>query len=180
MSLSKIESFISDKSGWIDKHIAKNDTINTQNKQIIERKSILVNGVSLPLYFGESNCITENYVRLLDFKYLKTTYIKFLQADFLKRFENISLSTSLSAKSVTVKDYKSRWGCCDGKNNICFNYKLMMLPERLQDYVIVHELCHTVHHDHSKKFWELVGAFLPDYKVCIKQIKKFSFLNNIY
>jgi hypothetical protein len=56
----------------------------------------------------------------------------------------------------------------------------MMLPENLQVYVMVHELCHTVHHDHSKNFWSLVSAFLPNYKSCIKQIKNYSFLNNIY
>lgn len=63
----------------------------------------------------------------------------------------------------TVKKHKSRWGSCSSNNKLSFNYKILFLPNELQDYVIVHELCHTVRKDHSKFFWALVAKSLPDY-----------------
>lgn len=64
---------------------------------------------------------------------------------------------------ISVKDTKSRWGSCSAAGNINLHWKLILLPERLRDYVIVHELCHRREMNHSKAFWELVGSFLPDF-----------------
>lgn len=82
--------------------------------------------------------------------------------------------------SVSVKSYKGRWGCCDSKNNIIFNYKLFMLPRCIQDYVIIHELCHTLCHNHSPAFWKLVSEFLPDYKAVRAELRNFDFLTALY
>lgn len=75
----------------------------------------------------------------------------------------------LSYESFTVKKHKSRWGSCSSNNKLSFNYKILFLPNELQDYVIVHELCHTVRKDHSKFFWALVAKSLPEY--CKLRIK---------
>ena len=56
---------------------------------------------------------------------------------------------------VTIRAARTKWGCCTGENNISLSLFLMTLPEHLQDYVVIHELCHTVHHDHSARFHAL-------------------------
>ena len=65
--------------------------------------------------------------------------------------------------SVGIKDYKSRWGSCHTDGRIYYNWRVIIAPHSIVDYVVVHELCHLVHGDHSKKFWKLVGSIIPDY-----------------
>ncbi len=64
-------------------------------------------------------------------------------------------------KSLTVKGYKSRWGSCYADGRIQFNWRLMQAPSWVVDYVVVHELCHLVHANHSKAFWDLVNHHYP-------------------
>lgn len=68
--------------------------------------------------------------------------------------------------AVSVKTFKSRWGSCTAKGELQFNWKIMMSPNRMVDYVVVHELCHLIRHDHSSEFWAEVGRILPDYQEC--------------
>lgn len=70
----------------------------------------------------------------------------------------------LKAKSVTYEDSEVRWGSCNGKRELTFNWKLSMLPNSVVRYVVVHELCHMAHMNHDRSFWRLVGKLDPDYK----------------
>ena len=65
---------------------------------------------------------------------------------------------------VAIRDQRSRWGSCSSKRNLNFNYRLVFIPIELVDYVIVHELCHLEHFNHSELFWGAVAKALPDYK----------------
>lgn len=65
---------------------------------------------------------------------------------------------------VAIKTFKSRWGSCTAKGELQFNWQIMMAPNRMVDYVVVHELCHLIRHDHSPEFWGQVGRILPDYE----------------
>ncbi len=65
---------------------------------------------------------------------------------------------------VSIKNHKSRWGSCSGKGNLNFNYKIIKLPPRLADYIIVHELCHLGEFNHSLRFWALVGKTVPEHR----------------
>ncbi len=73
-----------------------------------------------------------------------------------KRITEISTQTGLKFSKVTLRATRSKWGSCTSQNNISLSIFLMILPHHLIDFVIIHELCHTVHHNHSPKFHQLV------------------------
>ncbi len=73
---------------------------------------------------------------------------------------------------VAIRNQKTRWGSCSAKGNLNFNYKIIYLPIKLQDYIITHELCHLQELNHSRKFWKLVAKIIPDYLSARKELKK--------
>lgn len=89
-----------------------------------------------------------------------------------ERLESISKITRLKYKSSRYGFMKSKWGSCRSDNTITLNYHLLDLPDELVNYVIIHELAHTKHLNHSSQFWELVESFIPDYKLLRKEVKK--------
>ena len=64
---------------------------------------------------------------------------------------------------ITIRNQKTRWGSCSSKGNLNFNCLLMLMPDKVLDYVVVHELCHLRQMNHSKKFWKEVERYMPDY-----------------
>jgi len=65
---------------------------------------------------------------------------------------------------IFIKDQQTLWASCSGKKNLNFSYRIIKMPLAVQDYLIVHELCHLVHMNHSAEYWALVAQFCPDYK----------------
>ena len=74
--------------------------------------------------------------------------------------------------SVSVKTFKSRWGSCSANGNIQLNWKIIISPHRIVDYVVVHELCHLLEHNHSPRYWKQVARVLPDHKECKAWLKE--------
>ena len=76
-----------------------------------------------------------------------------------------------SFNKIFVKNQKTRWGSCSCKQNLNFNYKIVFLPQKHQDYIIVHEMCHLKEFNHSRKFWTLVEKALPNYLDIKKELR---------
>lgn len=73
--------------------------------------------------------------------------------------------------SVKITSAQKRFGSCSGNNKICYSYMLMLYPDKAIDYVVIHELSHTVHHNHSKQFYDFVSEFMPDYREAEKLLQ---------
>lgn len=100
--------------------------------------------------------------------------IQCIKAKFLQRVEAYSRRMNVTFGRITIRDQKTRWGSCSAKGNLNFNYRLYYLSEELLDYVVVHELAHRRHMDHSGAFWEEVGRYCPDYQVCRKKLRNYT------
>lgn len=74
---------------------------------------------------------------------------------------------------IFIKNLKRNWGSCSESANLNFNYKIVFLPERLAEYLVVHELCHLGAFDHSPAFWELVSQIVPDHKERRKELRRY-------
>ena len=90
------------------------------------------------------------------------------------RVERLARDFGFTYNQVYCKNLKSRWGSCSVRNNINLNIHLMRLPEELIDYVILHELCHTIHKNHSKRYWNKLESVYPDSKSADKKLREFS------
>jgi predicted metal-dependent hydrolase len=90
-----------------------------------------------------------------------------------QRVEYYAPIVGVSYNRIAIKDAKTRWGSCSRDGNLNFSFRLVLKPLELLDYVVVHELCHRIHMNHSKEFWQEVERILPDYKDRRKRLNKF-------
>jgi predicted metal-dependent hydrolase len=70
----------------------------------------------------------------------------------------------VAVSRISIRDQRSRWGSCGYDGHICLNWRLMLMPPEIRDYVMIHELMHLRRMDHSRHYWELVAAAYPDYQ----------------
>jgi predicted metal-dependent hydrolase len=92
----------------------------------------------------------------------------------IKRLEFYKPKFSVEPGIIKIKEQKKRWGSCSSKGNIYFNWRAVMAPSPVIDYIIVHEMSHLIHKNHSSKFWKSVEAILPDYKVRKKWLRDYG------
>jgi len=90
-----------------------------------------------------------------------------------QRVEELAGKYGFSYRKVFVKNAKTLWGSCSSKNNINLNLNLMRLPEKLQDYIIIHELAHTVHRNHGPKFWGLLDHYFGNARLISKELRRY-------
>jgi len=91
-----------------------------------------------------------------------------------ERIAFLNQNYNFSFNRVAIKNQKSCWGSCSQNKNLNFNYKVAFLEEELQDYIIVHELCHLQELNHSRKFWLLVARVVPNYQELRQALRKRS------
>ena len=73
---------------------------------------------------------------------------------------------------ISIRGQKTRWGSCSSKGNLNYNYLLMLCPDDVIEYVVIHELCHRIYMNHSKRFWEKIEEFCPNYRQARKWLKQ--------
>ena len=88
----------------------------------------------------------------------------------MERVEYYNQFYKFSYNKIRIKNQKTRWGSCSSKDNLNFNYKIIFLEKKLQDYIIIHELCHLREMNHSENFWKLVAETMPDYREIRKRL----------
>lgn len=89
-----------------------------------------------------------------------------------ERLRQLAAGLGLSPTRITVRSQRTLWGSCTARGSISLNWRLVLLPSRLADYVLVHEICHLRHLDHSKRFWGLVAQAVPDHAECRSRIRE--------
>ena len=122
-------SFLDEKSGWI---------LAARERMARKRAAL-----PLPLPPGERQDRIETLRRAA-------------KEDLPKRLARLEAATGLRCAKLSIRASRTKWGSCSGENHISLSLYLMTLPEALRDFVILHELCHTVHHDHSPRFHALL------------------------
>lgn len=103
---------------------------------------------------------------------LEKRYIAAAKEYFPKRVAYFNELTGGSYNRITIRDQKTRWGSCSARGTLSFNWRLMLAPPTVADYVIVHELCHLTYMNHSAAFWKKVEFVYPDYRTARKWLKE--------
>lgn len=175
-SQARIESFIQSKTAWLLAAKAKMSKIEApQAQEYHDGSTILFLGKAYPLHFvkNQKTALAFNFEnglglqanRQSDAQKLLIAFYRQETRKLASHFINQYASKwNLDVKSLRINGAKTRWGSCSGKNSINISYRLAMTPIAAFEYVIVHELAHTVHHNHSAEFWHFLGQMLPDYE----------------
>ncbi|MFY4840768.1 M48 family metallopeptidase [Aliarcobacter butzleri] len=120
------------------------------------------------LYLGEVKKLQDYNIKNLD-KFYKSEIEKILP----NIVETFSKKMDLYPTSISYRKNKRTWGSCNFKNGLNFNILLMKFPLEIMQYVVIHELSHIKHKNHSKNFWNLVEKYCPNYKQIEKEFKNF-------
>jgi len=174
---SVIFDFINKKSNWI---IAKRTQMINEKTYPLEIKSgekFTILGREYEIYITtvKSVKIKDNQI-LIPINNSKQKLILFLK----RSLKNIVTSKitywlnwyNFNVSNISISSAKTNWGSCSSSNRLHFTYKLMLCPEAIIDYIIVHELVHTVIKNHSTNFWRNVKKLYPSYKNCERWLKE--------
>ena len=99
-----------------------------------------------------------------------------LREDLLSRIQVQAVRMNLRVTGMTVREQRSRWASCSPAGRISVNLRVIALPSTLRDYLVVHELTHLLEPNHSRKYWERVGEFFPDYRNAEEELKRYWIL----
>lgn len=181
--------FLDEKREWIDETLVKMKARQNQLDQIESdhEGKILIRGRWKPVVFKEG---THSKWRLyesdenlfyeypkgeraaLDDVIVRKYYRNCAETELRKRLTAISLDLPFKYERVFIRSQKTKWGTCSSKGNLSFNWRLIKCPVWIWDYLFIHELCHTVHMNHSEAYWKLVGNYFPRYKEARKWIRE--------
>ena len=179
LSNNQIKDLIINWSSWMNKKLSesKNYSILQTNKykngekfSYLGRNYILKinsgNTTSIKLQSGffhifvkEQDINNSDVIKLL----LSKWYINHAQNYLYKKTDLYSKIINVQPKSIRIKKYKSKWGSCSSNGNISYSWPIIMSPIKIIDYLVVHELCHLIEHNHSNLFWQKVQNYVPDY-----------------
>lgn len=185
-----IERFVEEKQNWIrEKLMIVSQTIK-RYEDALHYERFLLYGNKYSLVLADVKRVETNdkfqivmpqkTEREKILKTLKSWYKKTAKQVLQDRVNYIENKIKLKATAFRIGDSKGRWGACNSRGMITLNFRVIMLPPQIIDYVIVHELCHLVELNHSKNFWKLVETFLPNAGALKSAIKEYSFLLDLF
>jgi len=150
------KAFIESKSEWIQKHIT-----HLKSKKLSENEFFYMGKKYIREDFEETFVSLDEFYRQKAHELIPSIVEKYAE------------QMQLYPQSLKFRKNKSRWGSCSFSNNINLNIYLMKLPLEAIEYVVVHELAHIKHKNHSRAFWSLVAYYLPQYKRAEKLMKNY-------
>ncbi len=181
LSKEEIVLFVEKKSEWVRKRLKINrEKEKKKARQFVTGEKFLLLGNEYTLVvqagspgrvFIENGSInvrlnpdpSPDGNRLKVRNYLAEWYVGLALQKIKERLPLFAERVGASPHRVTIKAMKSRWGSCSTQGRISFTWNIIMAPEAVLDYLVVHELCHLVHHDHSAQYWKLVESIIPDH-----------------
>ena len=186
ISLSKAYEFLELKNDWINERLNKLKTQNIgfsfANDSIIPLFEVehkierIVTKVANTKVFIDNNKVLVFSNKHTKETEIKKAIIKSLIQEFRKTLvkivEKYNIDGKFKYKRIAIKDNQTNWGSCSTKGNLNYNWKLVFAPINVTEYVVVHELCHLIEHNHSKAFWNLVKSICPDYETKRKWLKR--------
>ncbi|HMT02240.1 MAG TPA: SprT family zinc-dependent metalloprotease [Burkholderiales bacterium] len=171
----QIKEFITKNQNWIKQQL---EQINNELAIIKQSKNLL-------FFLGHKYLVKENNHQTNPIEFTGTEFV--IKNGFLNKIpqwyklqteklvkpiiEEYSQKFNFKYTSFKITNAKSRWGSCNINGSICFSYRLSMLPLEVINYIVVHELTHLKHFNHSKDFWNAVKQICPDYKVANQWLK---------
>lgn len=176
-----IENLIHNKRNWINKTLSR---LKNNSKTIeLSRDEILLLGSA---YKFEIDASLENKVHtsgvmkkvisgqnLMTDKILRVAWYKHIANKFIKqRVSEIADKNGFVFNRIFIRDQKTKWGTCSSNKNLSFNWRIILCPMNVLDYLIVHELSHLNQMNHSAKFWQSVETLCPDYRYSKKWLKE--------
>jgi len=164
----KQQTIFNEYSGYCTKH-HKLELRKSDRKNISVRLSKGKINVTYPAELNTNTREIQSAIRTGIERALKIEAKQYLP----DKVKVLSAKFGLEYTKLTLKNIKSRWGSCSRKNNINLSIHLMRLPEHLIDYVVLHELVHTVHHNHSTRFWSKLDEVTNGAKNLDKELKKY-------
>ena len=178
--LADAKRFLSDNLAWLNKSLTKFDEAVFNEAMLVDGTEIyLVGKPYLTLRFSEnvkSYLIDKENKLLLVNKdnqlvAIKKFYKKMATQIFGKRVEYFGSLLNLSYKRISIKDQSTRWGSCSNNKVLSFSWRAVIAPSEVIDYLVLHEVCHLKHMDHSVNFWGLVSSVMPNYEKYDKWLK---------
>lgn len=179
-----IERFVNEKKGWISAKkqeiLAKLEEI--PHRRFIENEHILflgneyevsfIDGMLYPVIFDDRKFLISANYKDHAREILEMWYKKKAKMLFYDKAIDYSQAMNVEFNKVKISNAEKRWGSCSTKKNINLSWKLIMAPEKVIDYVIIHELAHLIELNHSRRFWNIVENIDPDYHYSICWLKE--------
>ena len=171
VSNTLISKFVLDNKDMILENIKR-----YENKQITNANYLIYQGKKYEIvYITKNQIIFTNNKVFINRSFNKDNfYKKQAKLIYLQRLNNIysQIEEDIHYPALKIRNMKTRWGVCNVKTKtITLNLELIKMPEKYLDYVIIHELCHLKHPNHSKDFWNMVSKYEPLYKKIREEMK---------
>lgn len=176
--------YLISKKSWIKKHQKPKVPAWTDGRRLTKNYVLKLELTSRKTTYSEKSSgtykihVPEHLNDSLKEQLIKDQVLKFLRSEAEKilpeKLNVLAKKHGYKVKAVKIKKLKSRWGSCSHEKAISLNILLIHIPEKLSNYVLIHELAHTRHLNHSKAFWEEVESKIRDYKERRKELRKFN------